>query len=242
MKAIPHQSRIQSEIVHGRKLAEKAEEIWHWEGAIGRARYERRSDYLSQHLREGVRCLEIGCGTGLYSARFAATGAALVAIDVSHDLIRKARKRVPSVHLAVADACRTCFPGETFDVIIGSSILHHVDVPLCLQELHRILKKGGTLCFTEPNYLNPHVFLERKVPFLRKWLGVSDYETAFLRWDLEKKLREAGFAAVSVKPFDFLYPMFPASWLRFLKRLGELFEKTPLLREIAGSIQIMATR
>ena len=66
------------------------------------------------------------------------------------------------------------------------------------KEIHHLLKPGGSIWFAELNYLNPHIFWERKVKFLREWLGVSDYETVFIRWDLEKKLRKLGFSSVQI--------------------------------------------
>lgn len=242
MKPGSHRERLQSEIQHGKKIVSRAEEVWNWTGRIGRARYARRLKFLATRLIPGARCLEIGCGTGLFSEGFAGTGAKLVSIDVSHDLILQAKSRLPRGHFIEADACLTCFKNESFDVVIGSSILHHLDIPSTLREIYRILKKGGSLWFTEPNYLNPHVFLERKIKFLRKVFGVSDFETAIVRWKLQKLLRQIGFTSIAIKPFDFLYPFLPDSCLGLLKVLGRILENTPLVDEIASSVQITATK
>ncbi len=239
---LSHEKRIKSEIAHGKKLSANAEKVWHWEGSIGRARYKRRVKFLSSALRNGVKCLEVGCGTGLFTQDLVKSGADITAIDISADLLEHAKKKVPNVTFLEKDACYTGFPDESFDVVVGSSILHHLDIDLSLKEIYRILKKDGTLWFTEPNYLNPHVYLERRVEFLRIKLGVSEYETAFVRWPLAKKLKETGFTSVEVKPFDFLYPFLPENCLAFMEKVGMLTEQIPLIKEIAGSLQITATK
>jgi SAM-dependent methyltransferase len=239
-KVVPYSDRIESEKSHGEEIALTAQKLWNWEGPIGTARYQRRAHYLARGLRPGVQCLEIGCGTGMYTESLVGTGAKITAVDISNDLLMNARKRSLQVNMIEADICRLPFRNEYFDEIVGSSILHHLDIDLGLKEIYRVLKKGGRIRFTEPNYLNLHVFLERKIPFLRKKLGVSKYETAFIRWDLKNKLLREGFREVTITPFDFMYPFLPGVFLGFLEGLTGLLEKTPLIREIAGSLQITA--
>ncbi|MBI4550156.1 MAG: class I SAM-dependent methyltransferase [Candidatus Omnitrophica bacterium] len=240
--AVAYEKRIQTEIEHGRKLSARAEKIWNWEGAIGEARKARRSAFLSGVLRPGVKCLELGCGTGLFSQGLAPSGAEITAIDISPDLLVKARARVPSVRFLERDACRTGFEDASFDAVVGSSILHHLELDLSLREIHRVLKGGGEIRFTEPNLLNPHIFIQKTVPFVKEKMGDSKYETAFVRGTLEKKLRRAGFRDVKIVPFDFLYPFFPDRWLAPLTRLNAALEGVPFLREIAGSLHISARK
>ncbi len=243
MSAIEYSERLRSEIAHGEKIAASAQRVWNWEGAIGRARYERRLQYLSTALKPGLRALELGCGTGLFSTGFSRSGATMVSIDISPDLLRQAQARkLPHVQFLIADACQTGFDAASFDAVVGSSILHHLDIPASLKECYRLLKPGGSLHFTEPNYLNPHVFFERKIPWLKKRLGVSDYESAIVRWPLEKLLKKIGFREIEIQPFDFLYPFLPERCLGGLDRCGRMLEKIPLLREVAGSVQIKAIK
>lgn len=242
MRNIPYQERIESEISHGQKIASQAEKIWNWEGVIGNARYERRLKYLSGGLKRGMKCLEIGCGTGLFSKNLIRSGIDLVAIDISSDLLKQAKARVPNGVFFEADACHTHFSDESFDVILGSSILHHLDVDLALKEIHRILKPGGRIRFTEPNYLNPHIFIERRFKYFREKFGVSKYETAFVRWNLKSKLEKAGFKSIQIEPFDFLHPLFPDRCFTFLTCQGMVLERMPLVKEIAGSLKIAAIK
>ena len=108
---------------------------------------------------------------------------------------------------------------NSIDVLIGISVLHHLDLSKALNEFYRILKPNGIVVFTEPNYLNPHVFLERKIDYLRKKFHVTKDETAFIRWNLHNKLKQAGFSKIEIYPFDFVYPFIKSEkikgWLKF---------------------------
>lgn len=53
------------------------------------------------------------------------------------------------------DAHQLQFPDETFDLVFGGGILHHLDYRVALPECRRVLKRGGTCAFAEPLRLNP---------------------------------------------------------------------------------------
>lgn len=234
--------RLRSEIEHGRHIAKNAEAIWYREGPINQHRLDRRFEFLCRGLGPGLKCLEVGCGTGILTARLAQTGAAVTAIELSPDLLKLAQHNVAQAHFIEGDACDTGLPEGSFDAVRGTSSLHHLDWKRGLREFFRVLKPGGTLAFTEPNYLNPHVFLERKITFLKHRLGVSDHETAFVRWPLKREMERTGFRDIRLVPFDFVYPFFPAASLGAMKRIGGVLEAIPLIREVAGSLEIWGVK
>ena len=130
-----------------------------------------------------------------------------------------------------------------FDAVIGSSILHHLEVNAALSKIFSLLKPGGRISFAEPNMLNPQVFMERKFTFLRRWLWyVSPDETAFLRWRLASLLAKTGFVDIHITPFDWLHPGIPPALMSFVSQLGRVLEITPGLREFAGSLFICGRR
>jgi SAM-dependent methyltransferase len=106
----------------------------------------------------------------------------------------------------------------------------------------RVLKPGGRLCFAEPNLANPHVFLMLKIDWLRRRADVTPDETAFLRGRLRRSLEALGLHAVTIRPFDFLYPLIPRALVGPAEQLGRALEKTPLLREIAGSLLVLGEK
>jgi 2-polyprenyl-3-methyl-5-hydroxy-6-metoxy-1,4-benzoquinol methylase len=243
----PPSTRKDNEIAHGRMLAgDDPEMLWGWKTPAGRARAARRAALIAEAggLGPGRRVLEIGCGTGMFTEMFAGSGAEIVAVDISGDLLARARERkLPPARVRFLEKrFEECEVDGPFDAVIGSSILHHLEVDPSLAKIRKLLKPGGTLCFAEPNYLNPQVFMERKFTFLRKSLFsyVSPDETAFVRGPLRSRLEKAGFAEIRIVPFDWLHPSTPERLVPLVDRLGRVIERVPLLREFAGSLLIRA--
>ena len=238
-------SRLANEIAHGKAILEKGEEAWNWSSPTGRMRFLRRCQFFKDALgNTGKQVLEIGCGTGLFTQELAQTNNQILSIDISAELIQAAKARTLSgnVRFVVADACRTGLPPSSFDFVVGSSCLHHLEVNAALKEFHRVLKPGGKIIFTEPNMLNPQIALQKNVPFLKKWALDSPDETAFFKNAIRKKITTCGFTDVRAVPFDFLHPFIPGPVAGFLEKPFIFLEKVPLLREIAGSLLITAAK
>jgi SAM-dependent methyltransferase len=240
-------ARLEREIEHHRKIAEHAEEIWNWDSPAGRRRADRRAELFVEHgeLRPGVLALELGCGTGVFLEKVARSGATLHGLDLSEDLLAKARVRLSettNVTLDRGDAESTPYPEGRFDAVYGSSVLHHLDLAAALAEVFRVLKPGGRLVFAEPNLLNPQVALMFMFPPVKERFGVSSDEMAFTRFRARAALERAGFADIEILPFDFLHPSTPPSWLDRVAGFGRSLERTPLVREIAGSMLMRARK
>ena len=237
--------RLQHEIDHGRYLVEHgAGQIWNWEGPAGRLRWARRVEMLTAHIRPEMKVLELGCGTGYFTQSLVKTGADLTAIDISPDLLEVARKacQAPNVRFVIENAYAMSFGDGVFDSVVGSSVLHHLEVERALAELCRVLKPGGTLFFTEPNMMNPQIAIQKNVPAIKRRLGDSPDETAFFRWSLGGKLRKAGFRDVRIDCFDFLHPKVPEALIPLVSSAGWVCEKLPVVSEIAGSLYIRACK
>jgi 2-polyprenyl-3-methyl-5-hydroxy-6-metoxy-1,4-benzoquinol methylase len=239
--------KIKNEIRHGETLAPlNTEKVWGWGGVAGEMRSKRRADLIAAGacLEPGKKVLEIGCGTGYFTEMFAQTGAEIVAVDLSQDLIRKAKSRDlddKQVRFLVKPF-EDCDLDGPFDAIIGSSILHHLQIPDALKKIYKLLKPGGKISFAEPNLLNPQVFLERVFSFLPCFWYVSLDETAFIRWRLAKIFKELGYCNIKMTPFDWLHPKTPAKLIEKVLRVSNTIEKTPIIREFSGSIYIFASR
>jgi SAM-dependent methyltransferase len=239
------QERIAKEIQHGRFLAAHgAGEIWNWESPAGKLRWARRVKMLSNHLGPGLSVLELGCGTGYFTRELARSGADIIAIDVSPELLQIARTNcsAPNVRYEIQNACELSYPDSVFDSVVGSSVLHHLEIEGALREIYRVLKPGGTICFTEPNMLNPQIAMQKNVPWVKRKLGDSPDETAFFRWPFRRLLEEAGYRAVRIRPFDFLHPKTPVALVDPLNSLGRFLEKVPMVSEFAGSLYIRAVK
>jgi SAM-dependent methyltransferase len=239
--------RVENEIEHGRMLAEsEAESIWGWGTPAGRVRAKRRADLIATGagLGPNVRALEIGCGTGMFTEMFAQSGAQLVAVDLSGDLLKKARERgLPSDRVQfVEKPFEACDVEGPFDAIIGSSLLHHLDLDAALPRIYSLLKPGGVMSFAEPNMLNPQIMLQKNIPWIKKRMGDSPDETAFVRWAFRARLAKVGFNDVEIVPFDWLHPATPKAMITVVSSIGSLMERVVGLREFAGSLYIRCCR
>ena len=239
-----HTGRAEREISYGKRISGTTDpdRFWGWGTPAGKIRAHRRAHLLTGEARlaPGKKVLEIGCGTGSFTEHFAKSGAEIVAVDISPDLISLAKQR----NLPAECVKFLCVPFEEstlegpFDAVIGSSVLHHLDLETSLRKIHELLKPEGLISFAEPNMLNPQIFIERKLRFL--FPNVSSDETAFIRWTLKRKLLSVGFKNISVIPFDWLHPATPVPLITGVTRVAKRIEKIPLFKEFAGSLCIRA--
>jgi SAM-dependent methyltransferase len=239
------QERIAKEIQHGRFLAQHgAGEIWNWESPAGKLRWARRVKMLSSHLGPGMTVLELGCGTGTFTRELARSGANIIAIDVSPELLEIARANysAPNVQFQTENAYALSYPDAAFDSVVGSSVLHHLEVEEALRNIYRVLKPGGTIFFTEPNMLNPQIAVQKNVPWVKQKLGDSPDETAFFRWRLRSLLEQTGYRNVRIDPFDFLHPKTPVRLIDRVNTFGRFLESVPVISEFAGSLYIRGVK
>ena len=237
--------RLKSEVEHGKYLlAHGAGKIWNWETPAGKLRWARRVKMLTGHLQQGQKVLELGCGIGYFTRSLASSGAEITAIDISPDLLEVARQncRAENVSFEVQNAYAMTYADKSFDSVVGSSVLHHLEIDAALNEVYRVLKPGGSIYFTEPNMMNPQIAVQKNVPAIKKRLGDSPNETAFFRWLLQRRLERAGFRHVQIQPFDFLHPRLSPAWIPGFQAFATLLEHVPLISEIAGSLYIRAMK
>ena len=116
---------------------------------------------------EGKRVLDIGAGRGEYSVHFARRGASVVAVDLSPEMCAVARSLAERYCVAGQVEIRQgtletagLLP-ESFDVIFGNAILHHLELDRDVPCLVSLLKKGGFFVFVEPLRHNPLANLYR---------------------------------------------------------------------------------
>lgn len=247
LMTIGHVDRTEREITHSRKISSRdTEKIWGWKTPSGKVRAKRRAELISESARlmPGIRALEIGCGTGLFTEMFAGTGARIVAVDISQELIEKARSRgLPANRVIFLEKrFEDCDLDGPFDAVLGSSVLHHLDIKTALAKIYELLKPGGLMSFAEPNMLNPQIMIQKNIPWIKSRMGDSPDESAFTRWQLRDLLRNTGFVNVTILPYDWLHPSTPVSLIKFAVKTGRILEKLPIIREFSGSLHICCGR
>jgi len=98
--------------------------------------------------------LEIGAGTGYFSLNLMTAGTIgrLTATDIAPGMLRALEANAAELDLevetVVTDAESLPFPDETFDLVLGHAVLHHIpDLDRAAAEFLRVLKPGGTVVF-----------------------------------------------------------------------------------------------
>ena len=226
-------------------VAGDLEAAWGWSGPAGRLRAQRRAAFLisAARLGPGVDVLELGCGTGEFTERLVESGCRLVGVDVSDATAARCRERLVGRAEIVVGNVETGegLAGRTFDAIVGVSVLHHVNVELCLRNTLSLLRPGGRFAFSEPNRANPQVWAERNVETLRRRRLVLAHETAFRRQELRGLFESAALVVDVCEPFDFLHPSTPRRLIPAVRRLEKRLERSPL-RGLAGSLRVAGLR
>ncbi len=93
--------------------------------------------------RPGERVLDLGCGDGALTERIAATGAAVVAVDASPDMVAAARARGLDARVADGQALEV---GAGFDAVFSNAAMHWMTEPdAVIAGVARALRPGGRL-------------------------------------------------------------------------------------------------
>ncbi len=238
-----NQKRVQNEIEHFSKM----DHVW-WGAKTksGQKRYDYKLEKLIEycHPTIGVKILEIGCGDGEFTKRLTKLKCKITATDVTPALIKRGRKVIKNkkINFLVDNAEKMRFAKESFDLVCGISILHHIDYQKTLKETYRVLKKDGQLFFTEPNLVNPIIWAGLNVDYLRKRMEFSLDETALMKRQMEKLLKKIGFKEYKVVNYDFIHPSIPFYLTEKAEKVSKILEQFPLLKELSGSLIIWARK
>ncbi len=112
----------------------------------------------------GKQVMEMACGRGGFAVRLMRTGARpphLVAADFSSAAVAKGKAfaqecALGAIRWEVADAQALCHPDASFDTVISCETIEHLPRPAAaVTEFARVLRPGGRLLLTTPNYMGP---------------------------------------------------------------------------------------
>lgn len=226
--------------------------------------------FIVQQLGDvrGKYLLDLGCGAGENSVYFASRGARCVAADYSPGMVEVALKLAEAnqvqVEGRVINAMAIDFPDHTFDIVYASNLLHHIPDPkLALQEMHRVLKPGGVMCFWDPLKHNPIINVYRRiatavrtedemplnidiVQFVDSLFSKTVYDTfwiatlwIFLQFYLIERInpnQERYWKKIIVEQ-ERLKPLYLK-----LEQLDRSLKKLPLVKRLAWNLVVIATK
>ncbi len=198
--------------------------------------------YKESVLKNDVNCdyLEIGIGTEKLHTKLGSRGSRVLAIDISEEAVNNALKEVygkklsGNVTIKCQDAENIDISDNTFDVVYGKWILHHLSLSKAIGEIKRLLKPDGTAIFIEPLGTNPLLNLFRKLsPSLR----VKDEHPL--------TLKDLTYIKESFKHYEFKYyhllfflaPFLPITTVDKLECF--VLKKTPFLSPLSWEVVII---
>jgi len=200
-------------------------------------------------LSRGKRILELGCATGGNAEFLAQLSARVTGIDISHEGIARAaahaREEGIQADYLVMNAGTLQFEDGSFDAIVGTSILHHLELDKAYAEMARVLSPNGHVVLLEPL---GHNFLVNLYGRLTPSMRTVD-EHRLLMKDIRRG--EEYFARVEAEFFNlstFLAMPLRATKqfgiaFRFLSAMDEmLFRALPFLKRCAWLVVLDMSR
>jgi SAM-dependent methyltransferase len=178
--------------------------------------------------------LEIGAGTGYFTLNLAQLGLIerATATDISPGMLTTLSDSAAALGLEVetvrTEAERLPFADQSFDLVFGHAVLHHIpDLERAFAEFHRVLRPGGELAFCgEPSRYGDRIAAVPKrvgllaAPAWRRVLGAAPARWpegddghelepevdvhAFAPAQLDRLTRASGFDAVRVRGEELL--------------------------------------
>ena len=156
-------------------------------------------DKFVAYLPKNSRILDIGCAFGRDTKFFTNNGFDTTGIDLSENMIEKAKAFSPSSKFYVMDMQNLYFDNESFDGIWCSATLLHLnkdDAITAFKEIKRVLKKDGIL------YLNLKEGIGEKVIIDDRYQNSEKFYSYYQESEIKGLLDEFGFQVVDFKLED----------------------------------------
>lgn len=180
--------------------------------------FKRRAEIIltkSLFLKAGMRALDLGCGRGFYTKALAILhpDVQITALDLNEKYLKQARKLITenNVNLVKADARNLPFTESSFDFVVCSEVLEHIqEDEKVISEIKRVLTKNGTALITVPHKNYPFLWdpinwilqrlFNKHIPSDIWWLaGIwADHIRLYSEEDLVAKVKKAGFGVEKI--------------------------------------------
>ena len=160
--------------------------------------FDMRLAFLEAEVRATDRALDLGCGTGEFTAALAGAGALAVGAEVARAAVRRARTRHPELDFRLIPIAGPLpFEDGAFDLVWASEVIEHVaDTARWLSEIRRVLVPRGRLLITTASHGRLRVALLGVERFSEP---LGDHLHLYTQRSLRSLLGEFAFGSVSVR-------------------------------------------
>ena len=125
------------------------------------------TERLLAHLapQPGDRYLDVGCGTGNYTAALSTQGIPFTGVDPSDEMIRQAAEKYPAQNWVIGRAEALPFDDNLFDGALTTLTIHLWDNLIKgFKEIHRVVREGKLVIFTSMPHQMKHYWLNAYFP------------------------------------------------------------------------------
>lgn len=150
--------------------------------------------FMKNYIKAGDKVADIGCGDGYASYQLWRIGYEVVGLDISESMIEKAKARSEEecMSFVQGDIANLPFSNDSFDAVLAINSLEWTEVPAhSLEELRRVVKKGGYLCI---GILGPTAG-PRNNSYPRLYGGETICNTV-MPWEFRQLAEESGLEVV----------------------------------------------
>ena len=160
-------------------------------------------------------------------------GSSIVGLDITEEMLKRGNQKIKesnltsSIRLICGNAMKMPFSQNSFDVAICALATHHMDVPLLISEMARVLQPGGRISVADVSgaaiWRNPFIRSILKFGAFIFYLFAENYTRAMAESNTIPNIRTAeewrnflealGFSSISIKKFPAKYKRIPAPLL-----------------------------
>jgi len=201
--------------------------FWGWN-------YQRFLDELIKRTKfqENQKILDIATGTSLIPRKIMnlkIPGINIVGQDITEKMLQKGTREISpddintSITLVCSDAMALPFTAQSFDLVVSGLASHHMNIPLMLSEMKRILTHGGVISIIDvgssPLWENPILkgfarvfaffyFLLKETPS-RAWMEAMSITNLRTPEGWERELSILELQGISITKLPSKYKLLP---------------------------------
>jgi len=172
--------------------------------------------------------IDFGAGSGRLTIPLLKMGYKVIAVDISTESLKNLQKLSRKLKLQSIQTERI-LPKKMVNLIVGTDILHHVELSIYLPKLQKMLNRGGKIVFSEPGGLNPSWYIY--LPLFIGW----EVERGIVNstyFNLQQKLTDSGFSKINIQGLG-LFPRPFFNWFPLFSHINDWLGNLPLLKQFA---------